>query len=145
MISPLTAYSGPHIVAVEFGPLDTTIETWAKRGASDSGERTSEADATSDDGELAKLMQAARKHGKHVKDKRVGYYDIGGMKIELDNEHDDERNRQFYVDGKIVSIEKGGWIVVREVDCEVEGVLDLLGIEWEESENTPSEAAAGMH
>jgi diacylglycerol kinase family enzyme len=61
--------------------------------------------------EAMRIMGLAYQGGKHVEDKTVRYEKIGGMKIEFEEE--DERWRRVCVDGKIVVVEKGGWVEVR--------------------------------
>ena len=74
--------------------------------------------------EAMDVMGKAYQGGKHVEDNRVGYEEIEGLRIEFDE--DDGRWRRVCIDGKIVRVEKGGWI---EVHSGVEGVVDLISRE----------------
>jgi len=63
--------------------------------------------------ELMSIITGAYNGGTHVKDARVGYKVIDGMLIEFDNDEDDKW-RRVCVDGKIILIEKGGWVKVEK-------------------------------
>lgn len=67
------------------------------------------------------IMGKAYQGGKHVEDDRVGYEEIEGLRIDFDE--DDARWRCVCLDGKIIRVEKGGWV---EVHGRVEGVVDLV-------------------
>ena len=67
------------------------------------------------------IMGKAYDGGKHASDDRVGYEEIEGLRIEFDEE--DSRWRRVCVDGKIVRVEKAGWIEVRNG---VRGVADMI-------------------
>ncbi|EMC92861.1 hypothetical protein BAUCODRAFT_37776 [Baudoinia panamericana UAMH 10762] len=57
------------------------------------------------------LMTKAYQGGKHVEDTKLQYEDIDGLRIDFDE--DDARWRRVCVDGKIIRIERGGWMEVR--------------------------------
>lgn len=67
------------------------------------------------------VMTKAYQGGRHVEDQNVGYDEIEGLKIEFDEE--DGRWRRVCIDGKIVRVEKGGWVEIR---MGVRGVIDLI-------------------
>ena len=67
------------------------------------------------------IMTEAFKGGKHVENEKITYEEILGLRIEFEEE--DARWRRVCVDGKIVRVEKGGWV---EVKSGVDGVLDLV-------------------
>ena len=66
-------------------------------------------------------MGKAFQGGGHVEDERVGYEEISGLRIEFNEE--DGKWRRVCVDGKIIRVEKGGWVEVR---MGVESVVDLV-------------------
>ena len=80
-----------------------------------------------------KAIEAAYNQGAHVRDTWVGYHDIRKMRIETDGAGD-ERERLLCVDGKLISVEKAGWMGVTAMDQYREGVLDLIFMEWEGTE-----------
>lgn len=71
--------------------------------------------------EAMEIMGKAYQHGEHVNDERVGYEEISGLRIDF--QEDDPRWRRVCIDGKIVRVEKGGWV---EVSMEQKGVVDLI-------------------
>ncbi len=71
--------------------------------------------------EAMDVMTKAFQGGKHVDEASVGYEEIEGLKIEFDE--DDARWRRLCIDGKIIRVEKGGWV---EVDTKVDSVVDLV-------------------
>jgi hypothetical protein len=73
---------------------------------------------------VMKIMTGAYQGGKHVEDPRVGYETIDGLRIEFDEQ--DARWRRICVDGKIVRVEQGGWVVVRSGAGK--GVVDLIAM-----------------
>lgn len=73
--------------------------------------------------EVMKIMMAAYDGGKHVQDRRVIYDEIDGLRIDFDEE--DERWRRVCVDGKIVRVDKGGWVEIKREESEVLDVLCL--------------------
>jgi len=72
--------------------------------------------------ELMSIITGAYNGGTHVKDRRVGYKDIDGMLIEFGDEEADKW-RRVCVDGKIILIEKGGWV---RVEKESRELLDVV-------------------
>lgn len=77
--------------------------------------------------DVMQIMGAAYQGGKHVEDDRVGYGAIDGLKIEFDE--DDARWRRVCVDGKIVSVEKSGWVEMIKEESDVVDVLCMTGDE----------------
>lgn len=71
--------------------------------------------------EATEIMTKAYQGGKHVEDDKVGYDEIQRLKIQFDEE--DGRWRRVCLDGKIIRVEKGGWVEVRSG---VKGVVDLI-------------------
>lgn len=73
------------------------------------------------------IMTQAYNGGKHVEADEVGYEDIDGLWLSLkedgDEHSDGERWRRICVDGKIVAVEKGGWILVEK---DLTPVLELI-------------------
>lgn len=67
------------------------------------------------------IMTKAYQGGQHVHDEHVAYEEIDGLRIEF--VEDDARWRRVCVDGKIIRVEKGGWVEIR---TGLEGVIDLL-------------------
>jgi hypothetical protein len=67
------------------------------------------------------IMGKAYDGGKHISDERVGYEEIDGLRIDFDEE--DSRWRRICLDGKIIRVEKGGWV---EVQGDAGGVVDLV-------------------
>ncbi|GAB7357859.1 hypothetical protein MBLNU230_g0030t1 [Neophaeotheca triangularis] len=146
-MSPMHRFGSGGIGIVEFGQLyprggeETNKE---KQGEERKGEGEKEVEGEGEgeerasrirhDNEIKNIINAAYNGGQHDRDKRVGYHSARGLRIEIPEDQDDERQRQFCVDGMIVAVEKGGWMEVEEVDCYRNGVLDLVGMEWEESE-----------
>lgn len=74
--------------------------------------------------EAMQLVTRAYHGGKHVEDDRVGYREILGLRIEFDEQ--DARWRRVCVDGKIVRVEQGGWVEVRNGTGE--GLVDLVAM-----------------
>lgn len=70
------------------------------------------------------IMKAAYDGGKHVDDERVSYESIEELRIDF--EEDDERWRRMCIDGKIVRVEKGGWV---EVTKEERHCLNVMYLE----------------
>ena len=67
------------------------------------------------------IMGKAYDGGKHIWDERVGYEEIDGLRIDFNEE--DARWRRVCLDGKIIRVEKGGWV---EVQGHAGGVVDLV-------------------
>ncbi|MCJ1288231.1 hypothetical protein MMC26_007586 [Xylographa opegraphella] len=71
--------------------------------------------------EVMRILGLAFQGGKHVLEASVGYDSIEGMRIELDEE--DSHWRRICIDGKIIQVGKGGWVVIRK---EMYGVVNLV-------------------
>ncbi|KAK4947731.1 hypothetical protein LTR66_014169 [Elasticomyces elasticus] len=71
--------------------------------------------------EVMRIMGLAYQGGKHVEEDAVGYEEIEGLRIRFEEE--DARWSRVCVDGKIVRVERDGWVVVRKV---VEEVVDVV-------------------
>lgn len=67
------------------------------------------------------IMTKAYQNGQHVDDEKVGYEEIHGLRIDF--AEDDARWRRVCIDGKIIRVEKEGWVEVTVCD---RGVVDLL-------------------
>lgn len=70
--------------------------------------------------DVMRIMGLAAQGGLHIGDDLVGYDDIAGIKIDI--EEKDARWRRICVDGKIVQVNEGGWVEVRS------GPRDVLDI-----------------
>lgn len=77
-----------------------------------------------DGNEVMTVMGSAYQGGKHVEHDQVTYESVEGLRIEFEEE--DERWRRVCFDGKIVRVEKGGWV---EVSGEERGWLNVLCLE----------------
>jgi diacylglycerol kinase family enzyme len=88
--------------------------------------------------EVMGLMTKAFQGGQHVEDARVNYLPVAGLRIEMaeddatDADEDGKggkgRWRRICIDGKIVVVEKGGWVEVKRWENEGAGgsVVDLI-------------------
>lgn len=74
--------------------------------------------------EAMRLMGLAYQGGQHVNDPAVLYESIDGLRIEFEGREDDARWRRICIDGKIVRLEKEGWV---EIKKEERVVLDVAG------------------
>jgi diacylglycerol kinase family enzyme len=74
--------------------------------------------------EAMRIMGLAYQGGKHVEDEMVRYEKVEGLRIEFAEEED--RWRRVCVDGKIVRVEAGGWVEVRE---NTENVLEVVVVD----------------
>jgi diacylglycerol kinase family enzyme len=63
--------------------------------------------------EVMRLMTLAYQGGKHIAESEVSYEEIDGIRIEFDDLEDDARWRRICLDGKIVRLEKDGWVEIR--------------------------------
>lgn len=69
--------------------------------------------------EVVRIMGLAYKGGEHVKDEVVVYEEVEGMRIEFEDDEEEEgvedsgRWRRICVDGTVVECPKGGWVEVR--------------------------------
>ena len=61
--------------------------------------------------EIIRIFGLAYQEGKHVGEDGVGYEAIDGLRIDFEEE--EERWRQVCVDGRIIVVERGGWLEVR--------------------------------
>lgn len=75
--------------------------------------------------EVMRLMGCAYDSGKHVEEKTVGYEDVEAVRIDFEDGEDDARWRRICVDGKIVRVERGGWV---EIKKDEKHVLDLVSV-----------------
>ncbi|KAH6616263.1 ATP-NAD kinase-like domain-containing protein [Boeremia exigua] len=73
--------------------------------------------------EAMRLMTLAYQGGKHVEEAAVRYEAIDGLRIEFEGGEEEGRWRRICVDGKIVRVEKGGWVELRK---ETRRVLDVV-------------------
>ncbi|MCJ1414178.1 hypothetical protein MMC32_000503 [Xylographa parallela] len=71
--------------------------------------------------EVMRILGLAFQGGKHVLEASVGYDSIEGMRIELNEE--ESHWRRICVDGKIIQVGKGGWVVIRK---ELGAVVNLV-------------------
>ncbi|KAF2872066.1 ATP-NAD kinase-like domain-containing protein [Massariosphaeria phaeospora] len=76
-----------------------------------------------DGDEAMRIMGLAYQGGKHVEDPAVLYEAIDGLRIEFQGKEEDARWRRICVDGKIVRVEKDGWVELRK---EPRRVLDVV-------------------
>ncbi|KAI7551752.1 hypothetical protein KC316_g14144 [Hortaea werneckii] len=130
-ISPENQY-GQGFRAIEFGP--SLPQKQHRFGTTNEQTGIQDGLVNSDLHDKArKTIGAAYSQGAHVRNTWVGYYDIRKMRIETDGTGD-ERERLFCVDGKLISVEKAGWMEVTAMDHYRKGVLDLIFSEWEGSE-----------
>lgn len=90
-ISPLSRPLDGQLRLVHFGPL--------------SGE------------EVMRILGLAYQGGKHVEEDCIGYEAVNGVTIAF--EEDTEHWRRVCIDGKIVLVEKGGWVEVHREEREV--------------------------
>lgn len=72
--------------------------------------------------EAMRIMGLAYQGGKHADDPVVHYEAIDGLRIQFEGKEDDARWRRICVDGKIVMLEKEGWVELRK---ESRRVLDV--------------------
>ncbi|KAF3048860.1 hypothetical protein E8E11_009783 [Didymella keratinophila] len=73
--------------------------------------------------EAMRLMGLAYQGGKHVEDPAIHYEAIDGIRIEFEGREDEGRWRRICVDGKIVRVEKDGWVELRK---DTRRVLDIV-------------------
>lgn len=71
--------------------------------------------------DVMRIMGLAAQGGLHIRDDSVGYDDIDGMRIDF--EETDGHWRRVCVDGKIVMVNEGGWVEVRQGQRDV---LDII-------------------
>lgn len=70
-----------------------------------------------------RIMGLAYQGGKHVEDEKVRYEEIDGLRIDFKGKEEDARWRRICIDGKIVAVEKDGWMVLRK---EERRILDVV-------------------
>jgi diacylglycerol kinase family enzyme len=73
--------------------------------------------------EAMRLMGLAYQGGKHIEDPAIRYEAIDGIRIHFEGREDEGRWRRICVDGKIVRVEKDGWVEVRK---DTRRVLDIV-------------------
>nr|POF13179.1 sphingosine kinase 2 [Quercus suber] len=73
--------------------------------------------------QVMSIMNMAYQGGQHVRDERVAYQEIDGIRIEFDEV--DAKWRRICIDGKIIRVEEGGWVEVRSG---VKGVVNLIAL-----------------
>ncbi|KAI4943410.1 hypothetical protein J4E91_009319 [Alternaria rosae] len=74
--------------------------------------------------EVMGIMNKAYDGGKHVDDEDVRYESVDGLRIEFEGKEENGRWRRICIDGKIVRLEKDGWVEVRRV--KEKRVLDVV-------------------
>ncbi|KAI7231891.1 hypothetical protein KC330_g6167 [Hortaea werneckii] len=141
-ISPENQY-GQGFRVIEFGPsLPQT-----QRNSDALKERTKAEDDSAISGvddRTRKAIEAAHSQGAHVRDSWVGYHEVQSIRIETCST-ENERERLFCVDGKLIALEEAGWVEVTTMDCYKEGVLDLIYMGWEGSELSIGEEQKLIH
>ena len=73
--------------------------------------------------EAMRLMGLAYQGGKHIEESAIRYEAIDGIRIEFEGKEDEGRWRRICVDGKIVRVEKDGWV---ELMKDTRRVLDIV-------------------
>ncbi|KYG44414.1 hypothetical protein M433DRAFT_144931 [Acidomyces richmondensis BFW] len=77
--------------------------------------------------EAMRIMKAAYEGGRHIKEEGVGYEEVEGIRIDVQEEGEEGgRWRRVCVDGRIVRIEEGGWVEVRRAKGGVKGEWGIL-------------------
>ncbi|GAM91462.1 hypothetical protein ANO11243_095120 [Dothideomycetidae sp. 11243] len=74
--------------------------------------------------EMHKVMMAGYEDGKHIGKENVGYHTIDQLEITFDEP--DEKWRRVCVDGKIVKVERGGFL---RLTTEEDGLVDIVCLE----------------
>lgn len=69
--------------------------------------------------EAMRIMGLAYQGGKHVDDAAVTYEAIDGLRIQFEGREEDAKWRRICVDGKIVKVEKDGWVELRKLSKHV--------------------------
>ncbi|KAF2761439.1 hypothetical protein EJ05DRAFT_264330 [Pseudovirgaria hyperparasitica] len=75
--------------------------------------------------EAMRVMGLAYQGGKHVDEPLVNYEDIDGMRIEIEGREDEARWRRICLDGKIIRLEKDGWVEIRKENRTVVDVVSM--------------------
>ena len=73
--------------------------------------------------EAMRLMGLAYQGGKHIEEPAIRYEAIDGLRIEFQGREEEGRWRRICVDGKIVRVEKDGWVELRK---DTQRVLDIV-------------------
>ncbi|KAI8937282.1 hypothetical protein NX059_006490 [Plenodomus lindquistii] len=73
--------------------------------------------------EAMRIMGLAYQGGKHVDDEKVRYEEVDKLRIRFKESGADGRWRRVCVDGKIVRVEEGGWMVVGKAEGRVVDVV----------------------
>jgi diacylglycerol kinase family enzyme len=78
--------------------------------------------------EAMAVMGKAYQGGLHVQEEDVRYESIDGLRIEFEGKEEDGRWRRICVDGKIVRVERDGWVEIRRVGVgkDAARVLDVV-------------------
>ncbi|KAJ5667920.1 ATP-NAD kinase PpnK-type [Penicillium maclennaniae] len=71
--------------------------------------------------ETMRLMSMAYEEGKHVREETVTYDEVERLRIDF--YEDEERWRRVCIDGKIVAVEKGGWIELHKESRQLLNVI----------------------
>ncbi|KAJ6111586.1 hypothetical protein N7523_007647 [Penicillium sp. IBT 18751x] len=71
--------------------------------------------------ETMRLMSMAYQEGKHVREETVTYDEVERLRIDF--YEDEERWRRVCVDGKIVAVEKGGWMELHKESRQLLNVI----------------------
>ncbi|KAF2016200.1 hypothetical protein BU24DRAFT_422550 [Aaosphaeria arxii CBS 175.79] len=75
--------------------------------------------------EAMRIMGLAYQGGKHVDDPSVRYEAIDGLRIQFEGREEDARWRRICIDGKIVRVDKDGWVELRK---ESRRVLEIASV-----------------
>lgn len=73
--------------------------------------------------EAMRLMTLAYQGGKHIEEPAIRYEAIDGLRIDFEGREEEGRWRRICVDGKIVRVEKDGWVELRR---DTRRVLDVV-------------------
>ncbi|KAL1607130.1 hypothetical protein SLS59_002834 [Nothophoma quercina] len=73
--------------------------------------------------EAMRLMGLAYQGGKHIEEPAIRYEAIDSLRIEFQGREEEGRWRRICVDGKIVRVEKDGWVELRK---DTQRVLDIV-------------------
>ncbi|KAG9192738.1 hypothetical protein G6011_11472 [Alternaria panax] len=78
--------------------------------------------------EVMSVMGKAYQGGLHVQEENVRYESIDGLRIEFEGREEEARWRRICIDGKIVRVEKDGWVEVKKFNQGKDGVrvLDVV-------------------
>lgn len=118
--SPLVRHEHMYILATLVSNLEQTLTISPSSWPLDGQLRLVHFAPLSGD-EIWRIMDLAYQGGAHVNEDVVGYENIGGLRIDFDEQ--DDRWRRVCVDGMIVRVGEGGWVEVRR---EKRDVLDIV-------------------